>query len=987
MATNKTDIRTFSQFRGLDLTRDDVTRDPNSASVCTNLERLDNGSLRPRRGYKMEAQPLYIRDIFNYVYTDSDGVVQEEIVGIGSLDVGPVSNIGKGRMQGTLFRLKKRQGEFTINYSGGNTWGVSLLSTGTHLEFKLIDNGVDVLTSDIGTGLVDDGGNKDIKTLCDEINGVTNFSIIYPKTLVVNGNQTGVTTLTVQTALGVDFTAVGEWLEFDSSFSKKEMLQFTRVVSGTSVELGGVDSPSRDYTDNQVLGHARYPAAILELTDFDSSVTGGSSVTINYSYWEPIPCPLFTFPYTGSTFPPVAGSYPDYPVQNLQTNYGDNSYKPISYANDNNCLYFTSSYVEKLDLQKIINGSDPTDFEGGLWKYDGTSVYLAGPVNIVKDIGTADNFMTVTEDATGSALQDFTYKYQLSILRQDARDNVSESFLEYIITYEPATDPNDATITIRDRNGSPSHSAFGAEFFNLKRTQASTTASFATTSFSVPSGHEIRTGDYIWFEDNSNVIQKRKVTGWTDTTITLNESATVTSGNAICTALARVWRTRADAGEFFLTKEAPLDVDLSKDSFSITDDTTDANLGIKLTSVKQETLQFNFPRMNCIAEHQGYLIGGGGPTTSQNVLWEDPLYFESLDYARNIRTVPTMNSGAVNGLMVQSRSSILITKKDSLYEGLGALGDNTFEVNRIVESSYGVEGVAGLTVLEDIIFGAGRLGLWGISENQSINLRLGEAILEVFSQAQVNIENTIAYPRIGTFFDSNRKWLHVFLPDEIPTGSDPADNLYAHSTSRYFVFQLPKLVEQPLFVSEYTFTDSPELYPSAGLLTSGGQLYHASRGLSTSWYGYLFQRLEGEVARTSGGDTSNQEAQDFYDNALPYTWELVPAYEDLGEPEYDKAWQEFIMYQLQSDYWLAPASITFVSYRDWDSSKTDSTRTLTLSDANTDEYQVTFDKNVRAKRRTFSLSGSVSGNPPVISGYTMTADDQKYKKSKYGRNR
>ena len=964
MATKKVNRRLFSGFTGYDATSDSLNDNPLSATTFTNLERLPNGSFRARQGYKQAAQDMYMERVFNYLYIDSDGVAQEEIIGVGVPNIAKFDSgdIARGKLDGHLFRRKS--GTFTISYSGGSNWGASVLpgsSSGDPYELILSEGGSTVLTQTFGT----------LKTLADAINGITNFSCTAPVTAVVNGAQNGVSTVTVDSGHTI---AVGDWVYFQSSVTATNGngYEFFEVIATTSTTISFSTVSTRDFTDDQVLGHGNYTANILDLQTL--SEASQSSMEITYNYWEPIPSLMFR--HSDTVF--------DYPFSNLQDNFGHLEYKHPDFENHKNSCLISSNYATKVDLVKVINGQPNLSFEAGVWKYDGANVYLYGPINFTEAYGSdISNYATIAQYTSGTALPAGDYQYQFSILKTDAQGYELESFLEYIHTHTQAA-TKDVLITIKATTAGAGTEIFAYTLFDIRYAQCGSTESTATTTFTVNTGHLLRTGDYVYFKDNTDVRQKRKVTGWTNTTITIDSSATIASGNVISNALIRAWRTKVDAITFLLAKEEPAKLDASNNTF-IRDDTTDDNLGIKLTAVKQETIQYNFPRVSTLASHQGVLVAGGGPKLRQKILWEDPLYPESADLARTARDVPSVSSSSINNLVSQKNSSLLIVKGGAIYSAVGSFSSGDVEITQIVENSYGADSTLGCCVLFNTIFGCSGLGLWETEKGSNdINPYVGEALLNIFRDKGLaaSLLNDIESRRIQVNYDVTKQWIRIYAPREVnySVTNMTASDHYAPSVSgKEYVLMLPQMKNQELLWSVFSYTNTTN--PAGGIVYHKGKTFHQSRyrSGSTSWGGKLFERIE---------DEANLPTYMFQDAGVAIPWGWSTPFMHEGTPEYEKTWHELKIHQHQSAFFIDSFTINFESYRDWTATtaKKDTERTLTFANSGVYEVGVTFDKNYKAKSRSFVMSGTAYLTSPLITGISYTYDAEVIRQDKYGRD-
>lgn len=970
MGTRKTVVRSFEDSLGLDLTSSNLTRDPSAAIEFKNIERLPNGSYRGREGFKILTQKLFVFGYHNYIYLDDDNVEQQELICLGSQQpylaaANWPSTASLNESYCALYRL--RQGELTISYSGSDSWSLEVYvdcATNT-IKARLYDNDSVVLTKDLGTGL--ELSYTTLKDLADDIDALSNFSCFPDKSCIIDGAYTG----SAPTVDAGHTLAKGDWL-WTGDFSDSKEIVATTATTVTFVRGAAV------FTDNQVLGHALFPAAILNLQKRDDSAD--ASKTYSYSYWEYVPCLSIDFTDSPGTQKLPLGLFPLKDEVSL-TAYGRNfaaqGQTSPSFVDHNNCVYFSADYASELPLKKLIGQSpyQTINFSAGTWKYDGKDLYMSGPVNVYQNY-TSMPFSLAQTGAAG--LANGSYKYQVSLLRKDFRQNEIESFFETIIPFTVTGGPRTVNLTIDHVNGGVDQ-AIPHRQFDMRYTNATATVSVAASTFSVTSGHLMRTGDTVYFNDNSGNFQTARITDWTQTTIVLDDEYTIANTNAISNYAYRVWRTKASGSEFFLAKEEPATVNISADQV-IADSTADASLGINISNVKQTSIQYNFPRVASLDVHQGLLAGGGGGVPN-DIVWEDALYIESVDYARAVAPTPTGSSAQINNILSTESSAIFIHKESDVYEAVGSLAASAVEVTSVVKNSYGASNAKCALQIEANIFTLSKLG---------VALRAGQevvpdkTILSVFRDvANLGVPGLVP-KKCYLQWDAVKNWVHIFLSfEEIEDDTGGSGNIYYLPTtsSRHFVLQLPQTLDQRPLMSEMTYSGVSHI-PAVGMETHNDCLVFGSRYWDSSnaiITGATFCRLD----RLGNAN----DADRFSDNGESYSWSFIPQWDDGDTPEYEKVWHEFELYQLQPESFVAAFDVTFESFRDWvlTSAKRDTQRTLSFSASTTTADKIQFDPGYKAKRRAIKLSGTVCKNPPVFTGYSYTVDDLERDKDKFGR--
>lgn len=981
MGTRKTPVRTFEDSLGLDLTSSALTRDPAAAIEFKNLSRLPNGSYRGRQGFKLVAQPLYIWKLHTYNYIDADGVLQEQLLAIGCPNAGvykgPEQKIIAGptvvftnryNCNGAVFKLLSTT--FSVTTSATSTpWGMSVsvdCDTNT-FKFTLSQNGTELLNVDLGDGT--EVSPVTLKSLADQINALTDFTCFPDKTAVVNGNQTVSTAaLTVDSGHTIstgDYifhaTSADEIQDGGGWVSVSTGHQYGHCYATAATTLYMDQMGGNDFADNAVIGHGLFPAAILPLTTLSEIVQ--TTQTLTYNYWEPAKIPFTTVSNTNDT--------PGLCFQELGAGFAYKQFSPPSAVTHNNSTYMSARYAENIEVYQRFEETTVENVEvnAGVWRHDREGLYLSGAMLPTVDQSTWQVSVGAFVSGT-NPLGVGTYRYTVSYLYVDIDGFERESFQERIVIDTLASTVNTGNLISQLFTGLDRR-------LGLKACEASSTVAVASTTIPITftnNGLHFSPGDYIFFYDDSGDLQKRKIvsiagTSATAGNLTIDEAATITSGNDISTVRGRIWRSKVNGSELFLAHDIVYPGALS------IDDTVDADLGIILSSVKEASAQYPFPSCNALAVHQGLLAASGGKALSEQVGWENPLYAECLDYTRNVSPIQGVATGEINNLISSDSYALLAAKCAAIYELNGSFSAAEVETNRKVESSYGAQGASALTVLYDTIFGACRQGLWGYSGGEEVDFTVGDSILNFFDE----YKDSIAHKWIQLAYDVREKQLHVFIPvveDITVANFSEYTQSYVTSNSRWFTFQLPqKGAQRPLWSEHVVAT---KYMPTGGLASYNGTLYWGSRYYDSDnsrWTGYLLKRLDGDAA------------ENFHDNGSDYNWSFIPQWDDGDTPEYEKAWHEFELYQLQPDDFVAAFDVTFESFRDWvlDNTKRDTQRTLSFSASTTTEDKIQFDPGYKAKRRAIKLSGTVCKNPPLFTGYSYTVDDVERRKDKFGR--
>jgi hypothetical protein len=163
MGVPSTLSKNYSEFGGLDLRSNDLTRKPRFARDCRNAEYLKNNSVTACKGHKGIAPSQGGGGTVTYV-RDESGVKVEEVLTIDN----------------NLWRRKESQ--FTVTYAGTGVATFSIvpeLNGGIYSFYcNIAVDGVSALHFDLGTG-IEEATPVTIAALVAQINAVTNFSVSF----------------------------------------------------------------------------------------------------------------------------------------------------------------------------------------------------------------------------------------------------------------------------------------------------------------------------------------------------------------------------------------------------------------------------------------------------------------------------------------------------------------------------------------------------------------------------------------------------------------------------------------------------------------------------------------------------------------------------------------------------------------------------------------------------------------------------------------
>lgn len=940
MATSKTFQQYFEDFEGVDRTRSHLTRSPKAAIVMNNLEMAENQSLVGRQGRKVTGQPLYIKQIHTYSYVDEDGVTHDQIIGIGGENENPSVHYS-----GDLFRLVENV-TLDITYAAGSTsWDYSMLrGNSSNFTFTISQGGSTYFTTNLGNGLDPNDGADTIKDLVDDINATSNFTAVCPKTAVVNGLQTvdlSVATLTVDSGHTL---SVGDWVFITASNGEKTWFE-VMATTATTITFHAINTLSVTFADNTVIGVGALKAAsLIDLHVADEDTTSSKSVAL--SYWEMVPS-IYHVNGLSDSDPPFKDICGDGAAEST-------TFKPPSLVNHRNCCYMTANWVKELEwshqIEPISNTLNIQKYQTGVWKYDGKDFGLS----FVPRLDSAEGGIT-SLTGTGTGLTG-TFRYKVSIAHIDYQGNEIEVFYESF-----------AVITVSNQSVSivipvPNYSNTNDNYFNLRGAASSTTGVSATVH-TVPARHSLRTGHKVYVKDTTTGLSgiypvTRTVTAYTNTSVTLDSVVTVpaTAGlGGIGNYKINIWRTKANGSDYFLL--SGIVVDPVATSVTITDGRADSTLGIPITAVAPEYIQVGLSRGNALASHQDCLVVGGGARLPKKLMWDDPAYPECSDQAVRLETMPFSRSGDINSIATDTGSTLMVFGPSSQFALRGSIADVQYEIEKSSDTGKGVAGPQCVALGEESLFALGKQGLTRISygiHDENFGYEQLPLFLNTLPRDFVTDNVRYNFAAAQTFYEDIRHRVHYFIP-VINNSNGQIDVLY----TKYIIWDYINDIWY-----DFSFSTNNEMYPSAGFAIKEDTLYTCGWSLSSGDpYSTLMKTLYNETS---------DPANDYYDNCLSYTWELSPQWDDAGLPKINKTWHELVMYMLQPDLFVAAFTVLIQTYRNWSDSPVSSTRSLTFSSATDTEQECKFNADSKAKRFRVKMTGTVAGNPPVITGYEYT---------------
>lgn len=674
-------VFSFSDFRGIDLGRNDLSRDANAAIVAHNIVKGPTDSLETRRGKRPIGQYRYstgssnIRypqwGIHTYIRTNlTTGETIQECVGMGN----------------TFFRLVR--GSCVIVYTGlATTATFDLYPSGGDwvADFKL--NGV----SASGFPLLCGVGGAVLTTLAqlrNAINAIAGAQCTLTPCAVVNGNQVNRDHANAVTVFNT-YSATTQPHTFAISTTqptRAELLNqatgfnlYADVIAQTATTITcKAESPSLQFNVNNLdeIGVGNYPAYILHQND-GGAIVGKSvkttSVTFNFEYWEQV------FNKTS--------------ISNSLTNEYSSNFQNFCFKNHSNNVYFGSpsqigiespTFRDNLGNEIILPIAPRPS---GLFKYDGQSVYLAGVPRV------RGGYLLVT---VGAGLPAGTYKYIFRYKFIDKQNNIifgtDTSDFSNLINLSAVTTAGVGIVTI-GVNAPNFNSGFSGYNNNSAIVNGNQTLRGAGSPITVTAAtHNMRVGDVAAIYDHAATppsITRRNVTAITSTTISIDGAATISVKNGdyiTANTTVEVYRTKVGGNIYYLQGEYPI----AFPSVVVVDVITDAQLGIQYDGPFLGNRRKDLPPVVPIIEnHQGLLVGAGDPANPETLYWCNFDSCENWPVGTGQTDLGGDDGGSLTCLVSDTPDMLATFKDDAYFNVVGDLDSGGYSVSAYMEGGMG----------------------------------------------------------------------------------------------------------------------------------------------------------------------------------------------------------------------------------------------------------------------------------------------------------
>jgi len=620
---NKTFLRNFNEFRGLDLYSSHLSRDPKFATEFTNCEVSKRKSVIKRKGFKLAAQfddslaywPLY--DITEYRYFHPDvSRDKTEIIGIGFKE---------------MFTL--RTGTFTVYGPGGSTISFLPSDVDGNWYFDCKVDGVSVggnFPYNCGSGATETPTLYQLLTAVNALGG--GWSATLTPHAVVDGSQTGrdhSNPVLVKSGHTLTATASpGDYRQYEVQTTTGRKFFDCIDVTGNNVrfKLKYYES-AFNVNDGALIGAGLYPAAILPACNDQVAFWG---YALKFTFWEAV-----------------------YRCHN-QASWSLYGPSKVSLKQSGNVLFVGTNLKQNTyTYYKDV---------GGALKYDSSDLYVAGLPGII---------VSTPSIVAGTELGIGRYKYLFEWVKTDAVGNEihgNATDLEGDISVTTTSGNQRVSLTLPNLRTS---SEFG------QRSARISAPSSPGHTFSVDAGtNSLRLGDWVYFKNLlSNRIVCKKVVALTDTSVTIEGPAAVqvtnvpdsfgNPQNIVSNALIRVFRTKLGGLFYYLVVEPGVPNDCFSPTTTWVDAVPDNLLGEMWEGpfVGRDRRDMP-PPCPLLENHQGLLVGIGDPDNPTRLYWSN---YESPEYwpkSTNYQDITSTGNGPFTAMASSSTDTLLLFKED-----------------------------------------------------------------------------------------------------------------------------------------------------------------------------------------------------------------------------------------------------------------------------------------------------------------------------------
>ncbi len=913
--------KNFSGSKGVENSESPLVVDPLKAITFLNGRITRRGTLAGRRGTKATAQTddfavnsgnyfFPYNGIHTYSYADkSSGQPVEQLVA-GCLN--------------SFFVLREGSGVNLTSVNGNPfTYSVLLDETSSTFRFVLTENGSPVTIGanpyfDMGTGL-ENSPTIRLYDLVVALDGLANYTCSGLMGARVNGNQVGVTTITVDAGHGI---SAGDLVYFTNGLTAFYTVRLVTAVTATTFSITGA---AVNVNNGYMVNDYNLWATAVEETD--SVPTSTTTLKIYYKWWVPMP-------------PFVTTSLEVFPTGKYSRN--------VSYANLNDVCYCVHPNVNS----------------GALYKYDGNRLYQAG-------MPTELDLVSVVVGGAGN-VDVGDHRWMVVLWQIDNQGNYIESNAMEALT--ATTAPSSVTVTWNTTQ-SLANVAYDASRAIVNGNQVGVTTIAVSANTLIPQSSYIP-GDMAYFLDRStSTYVTRRVTGVTATTITIAGAAVnVNNADLISNNFgAIIYRTKANGLEFFQVAKVP---GAATTTQAYVDNIADVNLGAQYI----EPLEVHDapPRFNYITEHQSKLVGSLSPIKVSDddigepntIAWstdESPEYFPPT----NAEDLPPTVVGGITGLKTDNENILIVGKEKGLYGLFGDLASGSFTTNTISEGDYGFLSHDSIVRIGQRLVFPTTLGFATVFG--------GELDPGFGSQTFGFFFNNNGTPETGYYSSSNPD--SFYLPEVVGINS-PEDgvavwcfpsgpgNTWAGEKTLHLAYDYQRGAWYDWKFGYDDSTGDVDVVNAANML--GGAAIYKNR----LWCLARRKRMIGGVNTPNGAlfrfhyYRFTNPKYNYADNHLKIPYDFQPNWDTGAEPSIDKELKAFKAYMLDPGNFV-PFVLRVRTYRNFATTSPDSDLFLTFASVS-DLWKIGTLKLNKCQDGLFRLTVSALHSSPTISGYEYT---------------
>lgn len=928
----------FSDFRGIDLRSSDLSRAQNSAKDIANFEIASSLSLEGAKGIKtvMFGPGAPIVAFHNYISTDPvTGVRSEEMIGLGE------------------WLYRRKTANFTINYTGGDTWYYKIETDGTDFTFYLYDNDVQVLSQTLGTGVEDDTtGVTTLATLEAAIDGVTNFTADSPSTIDTSVATVLPVALTAAAGSGSTDIEVGYWEkvpdyteemdESDYGPFRNYMREHDEIARSLPVFAN-----KRNVCYIAVDGYChlmKYDGVKLmqagspQLIKDDQSVgsdTGSPAVVGTYKYY--LRCVRRDAKGNfiigaGTILDAYTTSAGDRPFLSIYANY---YWQDFLIGTDDTTQSTTTNVIT---LNAAIDESEFSEY--GLEQLaPGDVIFIAiNPfpsggdiIRTVTAVDRAAKTITVDEDITFGASGDC---------------NVYRNFGQFNIAHVRANGAQ-ANVSTIDTTG---------------KTQ-----------------ENVQVGDWLYFRDPGRWFE---VTAVNAASVEIDGVVTVANDESASNCVVEAYRTEDEGtSKYYLSKTVGLPECVY---YGILDDTADADLGVEIDvpdALNEPDWLVVYPKTFVI--HQGSIVAAGAARYPDRLFIEDPQFIEGFPGNRFF-DVNSQEIGVITALWPDTQEQLAVFKDAAYYNVIGSVRDEILSlIDEVVsEGDVGCSAQSALTKARGINFGVCPLGIIAFAGGE-LNLDFTESLNAYFLDNNVgdtlNENAVLRTNRAVCINDKFKNQVIIVIPAFDQNTVNTSARLGVNNNSRIYVIdysqntitrrQFPDALSSPNLVSPFVPND---MIIFEDRLHTLGCTYDStmSGDAWTKFSSLVFRRKEKERDAATVGD--GDYGHDYADQHLAMEFDYKSQWYFADSPSLDKAYQWLKYYCLDDGF--SSFTLRLRTYIDWDEDNAIDDISVTIDSSTGRVGYIKLEANA-AETMMIRLTTNTLNKGPRITGYELMTNE------------